>query len=207
MRWERTSPPQERGAGTRCTNTEALSVAPMSTRRLTPTRPSRLELCPRPARLETAELDRFLAKTEPGAVAVAGLGRCFIWTGATRGPGYGDFKVRDGCGNWVGRNAHIYAYEQVHGPVPAGLVLDHRCRVLRCVRVSHLEAVPNYVNVYRGVSFIADRAAATHCVNGHELTGANLYERRDRCRGDGAPRRECRTCRNETSAARRRAVA
>src|SRR3954468_5102400 len=45
--------------------------------------------------------------------------RCWLWTGCTVGCGYGQF--------WDGRRkvqAHRYAYQARHGPLPPGKVLD-----------------------------------------------------------------------------------
>jgi len=81
------------------------------------------------------------------------------------------------------RYAHIVAYEEVHGPVPNGLELDHLCRVRNCREVSHLEAVTGDENRKRA------GAAKTHCTNEHEYTPANTYVRPD------TNRRGCRTCR------------
>lgn len=43
-------------------------------------------------------------------------------------------------------------YEQVVGPIPAGMTIDHLCRVRACMRPSHLEAVSHAVNIHRGVA-------------------------------------------------------
>jgi hypothetical protein len=40
-----------------------------------------------------------------------------------------------------GHYAHRDAYEAMHGPVPAGLEVDHLCRNARCINPAHLEAV------------------------------------------------------------------
>lgn len=37
--------------------------------------------------------------------------------------------------------SHVWMWEQKHGPVPDGLVLDHLCRNKRCVNPAHLEPV------------------------------------------------------------------
>ena len=67
---------------------------------------------------------------------------CHLWTGKLSDDGYGLV--------WRGRHpikAHLVVYEAEHGPVPHGLVLDHRCRRRRCVR--HLEPVTQSVNLQR----------------------------------------------------------
>jgi hypothetical protein len=122
--------------------------------------------------------DRFWAKVDK-------TDGCWLWTGALYRNGYGQFGAawRESS-NWL---AHRFAYEALVGPIPDGLHLDHvkdrGCTSRACVNPAHLEPVPPRVNVQRG-----EPATKTHCVNGHPLSGENLY------RGpDG--RRQCRTCR------------
>ena len=60
--------------------------------------------------------------------------------------------------------AHRYAYEQAHGPLAKGLVIDHLCRRRNCVNVEHLEAVTRGENSRRGL-----RSDPTKCRKGlHE---------------------------------------
>lgn len=61
---------------------------------------------------------------------------CVLWLGARNTNGYGQIQFRGRL--W---QAHILAYVSVNGPVPEGLVLDHKCRVKACVNVAHLHAV------------------------------------------------------------------
>ena len=42
--------------------------------------------------------------------------------------------------------AHRFAYEALVGPIPAGLQLDHLCRVKNCVNPAHLRPVTNKQN-------------------------------------------------------------
>ena len=93
---------------------------------------------------------------------------CWLWTG-TISDGYGQFYVN---GRRV--RAHRYSYEQRRGPIPAGLQLDHLCRVRHCVNPDHLEVVTNRVNVLRGDGITARQARQTMCRNGHPLAGDNL---------------------------------
>lgn len=59
---------------------------------------------------------------------------CHLWLGATSTDGYGHIQ-------WNGRPrpVHVAFWEQSFGPVPAGLVLHHRCECKRCVNPAHLE--------------------------------------------------------------------
>lgn len=106
---------------------------------------------------------------------------CHEWGGHLNHNGYGTF--------WVdGRTvpAHRWAYEQVHGPVPEGLQIDHLCRNPRCVNPAHLEAVTGRENLLRGRTFQAANAAKDACPKGHPYDGVN---------SKGS--RTCRTCDRE----------
>lgn len=60
-------------------------------------------------------------------------GDCLVFTGTKTEQGYGRINV---AGKQVG--AHRVAWELVHGPVPAGLCVLHRCDNPPCCRVEHL---------------------------------------------------------------------
>lgn len=109
---------------------------------------------------------------------------CWIWTGSITGPGYGTFCARKN----LLMLAHRFSYVLHKGEIPAGLEIDHLCRVRCCVNPDHLEAVTHRENGLRGVSGAADNARKTHCVNGHELAGENLLVISTR------PGRHCKAC-------------
>lgn len=108
---------------------------------------------------------------------------CINWTGptiTTHGNTYGRLQ---------GKRlvlAHRVAYEREYGPIDPSLVIDHLCRNGLCVKVAHLEAVPNVVNILRGNGAPAQNARKTHCRNGHELTPENTWNR--------VARRACKIC-------------
>ena len=108
---------------------------------------------------------------------------CWFWTAALDQDGYGKCR-RDGV-----KRAHRVAYEELVGPIPNGLSLDHLCRNRACVRPDHLEPVTNRENLMRGATFAALNAAKTHCPQGHEYTDENT------CRKSNGSR-ICRTCSN-----------
>ncbi len=123
-------------------------------------------------------------------------GDCWLWLGERTKPadedGYG--RIRAPQGRIV---AHRFAYEEKHGPVPAGMVLDHLCRTRLCVNPDHLEPVTAYVNMMRGAGFPARQLAQTHCLRGHPLAGDNLRL------VNGGKSRCCRACRRMLENARR----
>jgi hypothetical protein len=107
-------------------------------------------------------------------------GDCWIWTGGTS-RGYGHF--------WNGRKiikAHRWAYEYFCVQLPAGLELDHLCRVTLCVNPWHLDPVTPKVNILRSNSPSAMSARRDVCIYGHPLESTPLQ-------------RICRICRREAS--------
>lgn len=123
--------------------------------------------------------DRLLDKVKQDASG------CWLFEGHRNHGGYG--VMADAQGRT--RAAHRIAYEVFVGPIPAGLHIDHLCRVRNCVNPAHLEAVAQRTNTLRGVSFSAVNAAKTHCANGHEYTPENTYYRTP-------THRVCRICNN-----------
>lgn len=103
---------------------------------------------------------------------------CWEWTGSVSQDGYG------GCGykGKGGAKAHRAVYEELVGPIPQGMTLDHLCHTgdlscrggpsclhRRCVNPGHLEPVSSEENSSRGV-----HGRKTHCPLGHPYSGANL---------------------------------
>jgi hypothetical protein len=111
---------------------------------------------------------------------------CWLWTGARLVTGYGSVGV-PGRGD-KSQSAHRYVYTRLVGEIPAGLHIDHLCRVRCCVNPEHLEPVTQQENNRRAASFKASNR--THCRNGHEATPANTITRNH----NGKPVRWCRIC-------------
>lgn len=113
---------------------------------------------------------------------------CWTFTGSLNNRGYG--QVRFG-GRLV--LAHRLAYEELIGPIPDGLVLDHLCRNRACVNPAHLEPVSMRVNGLRGIGSSAQNARKTHCKRGHEFTPENTIT----IQGVYGLQRSCKECKHE----------
>ncbi len=124
--------------------------------------------------------DRFWAKVNAD-------GPCWEWDARRHETGYGQFHPQPGRTVY----AHVFAWEVLIGPVPAGLELDHLCRSRHCVNPDHLEPVTRRENVIR--------SCGGRCRRGHALTPANTIVYRN-----GA--RTCRTCRVVWLQGRRKAA-
>jgi hypothetical protein len=110
---------------------------------------------------------------------------CWVWTGYKYGNGYSAIS-------WRGKQVlgHRLAYEELVGPIPAGLVIDHLCCVKACINPQHLEPVTSGENTRR--------AMRSHCVNGHEFDAENTWLHRGK--------RYCRKCRRNRNQARKEKV-
>lgn len=103
---------------------------------------------------------------------------CWIWRGYT--------DPTNGYGSHGDSYAHRTFYEKFKGEIPAGLTIDHLCRVRNCVNPDHLEAVTLRENILRSDGPTAINARKTHCKHGHEFNAENT-----RTRGTW---RDCITC-------------
>lgn len=117
----------------------------------------------------------------------SGAGGCWLWTANVSQGGYGRFWTKAPGEKVKSHQAHRWAYEDLVGPIPEGLTLDHLCRVRRCVNPCHMEPVTMGVNVNRGNPNWKQRLARTHCPKGHAFDEANTH-----ILPDGS--RRCRAC-------------
>jgi len=131
-------------------------------------------------------IDRWTAR------AVVLQGECWIWTKSMTSNGYATMPVRGVC-----RVAHRVFYEYFIAEIPAGLELDHLCRVRHCVNPWHMDPVTRSVNLKRATPPKHNRSK-THCPQGHP------YDEENTLRIPSRPNaRYCLTCNREQSRARR----
>lgn len=113
---------------------------------------------------------------------------CWLWTASTNQKGYGRTEL-------TGRSmlAHRAVWISLVGPIPAGMQLDHRCRVRCCVNPDHLRVVTPRENTNAPGSLHLGLLARNQksCKRGHPLDGTNLYIRKS----EG--HRGCRVCRRD----------
>jgi hypothetical protein len=102
------------------------------------------------------------------ALARVEVGDCWLWQGSPDSSGYG--QIRNEAGVLV--MVHRLIYEHLVGTIPAGLQLDHHCRMHHCCNPDHLEPVTPKENHRRGMQV---RAAA--CKYGHPFDGHNGKQR------------------------------
>jgi len=118
---------------------------------------------------------------------------CWLWTGATSPEGYGNINrlMPDGR---PAQKAHRYAYSIAKGAIPPGMVIDHLCRVRRCVNPDHLEVVTPFTNTFRGeTTVVFKHRSKTSCINGHPFAPGNIIT-------NAHGHRRCRACRDANNA-------
>lgn len=137
-------------------------------------------------------------------------GECWPWTAPLREDGYGQIGL--GAGGSRSGVAHRVGYELAYGPIPEGLVVDHDCHNLdpdcpggpcshrACQNPAHFLLRTLGDNVLAGKSFASANTAKTHCDAGHPFDAANTYIR------PSGGWRDCRKCRAEAEARRRRKI-
>lgn len=115
--------------------------------------------------LTTAERFSASATPEPNS-------GCALWIGTygTRNR-YGIF-----CAHGQRFRAHRYSYELAYGPIPAGLVVCHRCGTPECVNPDHLFVGTQADNVLDAISK-GRIGSKLCCANGHPKTAENLKRR------------------------------
>jgi DNA-directed RNA polymerase subunit M/transcription elongation factor TFIIS len=149
---------------------------------------------PGSSRIEDVDPNKFWAKVPRGGDG------CWLWQGAMKSTGYGQF----------GRShaAHRVAFVLAGGVIPEGYEVDHLCNTPRCVRPEHLEAVTPEENQRRrlaaGLGGQAMFAERTECPKGHPYDEQNTMI--EKVSSTGGQRRHCRTCLYESTTKRREAA-
>ena len=108
-------------------------------------------------------------------------GDCWSWTGRLDQDGYGRF--REYGKNGRSTRSHRVAYEELVGPIPEGMDLDHLCHTndraciggrscphRRCCNPDHLEPVPHEENRRRAGRL----ASGKPCRQGHPITSVRI---------------------------------
>jgi hypothetical protein len=126
---------------------------------------------------------------------------CIIWPGYVQANGYGKKTARSVPGKSRVVLAHRWVYEQVVGPIPDGLQLDHvqtrGCTNRACVNPRHLEPVTASVNTQRS----HPHRRPLVCKHGHDFTAERallVWVNKS-----GKEIRRCRLCVNRRQAAYR----
>lgn len=107
-----------------------------------------------------ALIEKILDRIVP-VLLLSPMGECWVWVGRSNRNGYGRLRV-DG----VEEAAHRLVYKTFVGPIPDGMLLDHRCRTRCCVNPSHLEPVSHSVNTLRGKAKLFGRDLHPHHYQG-----------------------------------------
>ena len=115
-------------------------------------------------------------------------GGCWIWTAAKNPQEYGHFSDP----SFETQIAHRIAYELEVGPIPADMLLHHRCKVPSCVNPDHLEPLTSKQHrpLSRLATFNGPTWTRTHCEAGHPFDEKNTQL----FRLHGKLHRRCRLC-------------
>ena len=104
-------------------------------------------------------MQRFWSKVE-----ITGLHSCWNWTAGKSSNRYGVFYL-----NSLQR-AHRVAYTLIHGEIPEGYDVHHKCENRGCVNPMHLETIEHAQHKREHQT----GWRKTHCKRGHERTPENV---------------------------------
>jgi hypothetical protein len=125
---------------------------------------------------------------------------CWLHVGSDNGNGYQRICIFGEGIESYHDYVHRFSYQYHVGPIPDGLVIDHKCRNRSCANPDHLEAVTSRENNARGESpWAVSTRSGWACRHGHPLS-----EKRTLPNGES----RCGVCLQEKTArrtARRRA--
>ena len=90
----------------------------------------------------------------------------WLWVGHCNPKGYGTIN-REGF-----RLAHRYSYYYYNGEFDLNMTVEHICKIRNCVNPKHLTLLTHAENCAGAYNVNRNK---THCLNGHLLSGDNLY--------------------------------
>lgn len=106
-------------------------------------------------------------------------GPCWEWQGFLGSDGYPQISVRVDGRQRTTMKPYRILWEELVGPIPDGLTIDHLCRNIVCCNPDHLEPVTQWVNSRRGYGLAGMNARKTHCPQGHPYDEANTMRSPD----------------------------
>lgn len=99
-------------------------------------------------------------------------GTCWLWHGTIeKKTGYGRIRIGGRKGRVL--MVHRVLYQEVNGPIPDALLVDHKCHVHNCVNPKHLRAVTPKVNSEH-------RLPAGNCTNTSGVRGVSWAKTRNK---------------------------
>jgi hypothetical protein len=115
------------------------------------------------------------------------IGSCWIWNRSKFSNGYARYKVKK-----IDYAMHRLAWKIANKKeIPKGMFICHKCDVRNCINPHHLflgTISDNNKDMASKGRYWGQKI--THCKNGHELSGSNVYNSPKRPK-----KRGCRICR------------
>jgi hypothetical protein len=145
---------------------------------------------PIPARVIERVLRHMVIDTETG---------CHISLYSIGSHGYAQIGWHAVSGIRTATTAHRAVWAGVHGPIPAGMTVDHTCKNRHCVNIEHLRLLTNFENARRTSG--RDWPLG-FCLHGHPDTDMHYP-----ANGSKAYCRECRNAKQRLDRARKRIAA
>lgn len=93
---------------------------------------------------------------------------CTVWLGTRNRDGYGMVEHEGKT-----QSAHRVAWVSQHGPIPAGLEIDHRCKLRCCINTDHMRLATRRENTRNSGAVSALAAQRVACPQGHPYDGVN----------------------------------